>query len=89
MALARDLGITIARRRDAGSEPGGLSGLQSERRALEGTLVRVATVAVQAIPGAQGAGLTLLEDDRQQTVVATAAFVRAVDEVQYGLGEGP
>ncbi len=67
----------------------GLSGLLSEHRALEVTLVRVATFAVQAIPGAQGAGLTLLEDDRQQTVVATAAFVRAVDEVQYGLGEGP
>lgn len=67
----------------------GLSGLLSEHRALEVTLVRVATFAVQAIPGAQGAGLTLLEDDRQQTVVATADFVRAVDEVQYGLGEGP
>lgn len=56
---------------------------------LEQTLVRVAELAVQAIPGAQGAGLTLLEADRPQTVVATAGFVRQVDDVQYSLGEGP
>ena len=44
---------------------------------------------MQAIPGAEGAGLTMLEDDRPQTVVASAEFVHAVDDVQYGLGEGP
>ena len=31
----------------------------------------------------------MLEDDRPQTVVASAEFVHAVDDVQYGLGEGP
>jgi len=41
------------------------------------------------MPGAHGAGLTLLEADRPQTVVATAAFVQQVDDVQYSLGEGP
>ena len=56
---------------------------------LTGTLTRVAALAVQAIPGAQGAGLTLLEQDRPQTVIATDAFVHEVDDVQYGLGEGP
>jgi GAF domain-containing protein len=67
----------------------GLTGLLSSHRALEDTLVRIAEFAVQAIPGAQGAGLTLLEEDRPQTVVATADFVRAVDDVQYALQEGP
>jgi GAF domain-containing protein len=67
----------------------GLTGLLSSHRALEDTLVRIAEFAVQAIPGAQGAGLTLLEEDRPQTVVATADFVRAVDDVQYSLQEGP
>jgi GAF domain-containing protein len=67
----------------------GLAGLLSSHRALEDTLVRVAEFAVQAIPGADGAGLTLLEADRPQTVVATADFVREVDDVQYGLKEGP
>lgn len=67
----------------------GLSGLLTGHRVLKQTLVRIAELAVQAIPGAQGAGLTLLEADRPQTVVATADFVRQVDDVQYGLGEGP
>lgn len=67
----------------------GLSGLLSGHRALEQGLVRVAEFAVRAIPGADGAGLTLLEADRPQTVVATDEFVTAVDDIQYGLGEGP
>jgi GAF domain-containing protein len=67
----------------------GLAGLLSGHRALEDTLVRVAAFAVQAIPGAHGAGLTLLESDRPQTVVATADFVREIDDVQYSLKEGP
>lgn len=66
-----------------------LSGLLTGRSNLEQTLVRVAELAVHAIPGAQGAGLTLLERDRPQTVVATAAFVSQVDDIQYGISEGP
>ena len=67
----------------------GLAGLMTGHLALKETLVRVAEFAVRAIPGAQGAGLTLLESERSQTVVATADFVRSVDDIQYGLGEGP
>ncbi len=67
----------------------GLSRLLSGHRTLEQSLVRVAEFAVRAIPGADGAGLTLLEADRPQTVVATDEFVTAVDDIQYGLGEGP
>ena len=67
----------------------GLSGVASGHETLERTLVRIAQYAVEAIPGAEGAGLTLLEQDAPQTVVASAAFVRAVDDVQYALGEGP
>lgn len=66
----------------------GLAGLLSGQRGLEQTLVRVAELAVRAIPGAQGAGLTLLETDRPQTVVTTAEFVRQVDDIQYALNEG-
>lgn len=66
-----------------------LSGLLTEHRPMQETLVDIAEFAVHAIPGAEGAGLTVLEDDRPQTVVASADFVRAVDDVQYGLGEGP
>ena len=52
-------------------------------------MTRVATYAVKAIPGADGAGLTLLEDDRADTIVSTADFVRKVDDIQYAMGQGP
>ena len=52
-------------------------------------LTRVARYAVQAIPGADGAGLTLIEQHRADTIVTTAGFVAEVDAVQYGIGEGP
>ena len=48
-----------------------------------------AEFAVQAIPGADGAGLTLLEAGRGNTLVATAPFVSEIDAVQYGIGQGP
>jgi len=67
----------------------GLSGLVNGQRSFEQSLVQVAEFAVRAIPGAEGAGLTLLEADRHQTVVATDEFVTTVDDIQYGLGEGP
>jgi len=69
----------------------GLAGLSrlTNRLGLEDLLTRVATYAVRAIPGADGAGLTLLEDDRADTIVATAAFVSEIDDIQYGIGQGP
>jgi GAF domain-containing protein len=66
-----------------------LSGLLTANRDLDQTLVQVAQLAVTAIPGADGAGLTLLDCDAPPTVIATAAFVTSVDEVQYSLMEGP
>ena len=66
-----------------------LSRLATGRLALEDTLVQVAGFAVEAIPGADGAGLTLLEADRADTIVSTADFVRQVDTIQYSMGEGP
>jgi GAF domain-containing protein len=67
----------------------GLARLATNRLGLEDMLTRVATFAVKAIPGADGAGLTLLEDDRADTIVATATFVSEIDDIQYGLGQGP
>jgi len=67
----------------------GLSGLLTDQRPLQETLTEIAAFAVGAIPGAEGAGLTMLDDSRPQTVVASAEFVQAVDDIQYGLGEGP
>jgi GAF domain-containing protein len=67
----------------------GLTTLATGQLGLEDLLTAVATFAVRAIPGADGAGLTLLEADRQDTVVTTAPFVREVDDIQYSIGQGP
>jgi GAF domain-containing protein len=74
---------------DLATSLAGLSGLLTDHRPLRETLIEIAEFAVRAIPGADGAGLTMLEGARAQTVVASAEFVHAVDDVQYGLGEGP
>ena len=44
-----------------------LSRVSVARSGLEHLLTQVASIAVQAIPGADGAGLTLLEVDRADT----------------------
>jgi GAF domain-containing protein len=66
-----------------------LSQLATGQMELADVLTRVAEFAVAAIPGAEGGGLTLLEKDHHDTIVATAAFVSQVDAIQYGIGEGP
>jgi hypothetical protein len=66
-----------------------LSRLAVSSLELESLLTRVAGYAVQAVPGADGAGLTLLEQDRPDIVVATAPFVSEIDDIQYGTGQGP
>ena len=66
-----------------------LSRLAMGQLGLQHTLTHIAAFAVRAIPGADGAGLTLLEDDRADTIVASADFVREIDAIQYGIGEGP
>jgi transcriptional regulator with GAF, ATPase, and Fis domain len=66
-----------------------LSRLATGKLDLKSTLVQVANFAVRAIPGADGAGLTLLERDRADTIVSTADFVTAVDAIQYSIREGP
>ena len=67
----------------------GLGELATGLLSLEESLTRVAQFAVRAIPGAEGAGLTLLEENRSDTIVATADFVTQVDDIQYSLGQGP
>ncbi len=56
---------------------------------LTDMLTQVATLAVQAIPGADGAGLTLLRIDRADLIVKSEPFVRTIDDIQYSIGEGP
>lgn len=66
-----------------------LSQLATGQMQLSDALTRVAEFAVQAIPGADGAGLTLMEKNRHDTIVASAPFVGQVDAIQYSIEEGP
>ena len=66
-----------------------LSRLSCGRLVLADLLVQVASFAVKAIPGADGAGLTMIEAGRADTIVASAPFVGEIDDIQYGMGEGP
>lgn len=66
-----------------------LSQLATGKMELRDVLTRVAEFAVSAIPGADGAGLTLLEAGHADTIVASAPFVADVDAIQYGIEEGP
>jgi GAF domain-containing protein len=66
-----------------------LSGLAVVDMDLPALMTKVATYAVQAIPGAEGAGLTLIAEDESETLVATTQFVREVDAIQYGMRQGP
>ena len=61
------------------------TGLLSQRDSL----IRIAHLAVQAIPAAEAGGLILLQPGRQRAIVSTAAFVRDLDDIQYALSEGP
>ncbi|OYN77949.1 GAF and ANTAR domain-containing protein [Mycolicibacterium sphagni] len=73
---------------------GELAGLVADGRGLPELLAEVAAFAVHAIPGADGAGVTLLRVDRVDNMIealaASAPFVAEIDEIQYvALNEGP
>jgi len=71
-----------------------LAGLVVGSLGLEDLLARVATFASRAIPGADGAGVTLLDvsqdGHRVEALAASHPFVSQIDEIQYvTLREGP
>ena len=71
-----------------------LAGLVADSLELSELLAEVAAFAVRAIPGADGAGVTLLRGDRPPNAVAalaaSAPFVAEIDDIQYViLHEGP
>jgi GAF domain-containing protein len=73
---------------------GDLAGLVAGSLGLPELLAEVATFAVRAIPGADGAGVTLLRLDQPDNIVAalasSAPFVAEIDEIQYvTVREGP
>src|SRR3954452_4165676 len=53
------------------------------------TLTRVATLAVEAVPPAMFAGITMLVDDRVTTQAFTDPTSPEIDQAQYESGHGP
>lgn len=50
----------------------------------------ITSVALQVLPAARGAGVTLIDPlGRKTSTAATDAWVEQADELQYELGEGP
>jgi GAF domain-containing protein len=71
-----------------------LAGLVTGSQGLDELLGRVATFAANAIPGAEGAGVTLLKVEgtahRVAALAASHPFVAEIDEIQYvTVEEGP
>jgi|SRR5882757_1489442 len=66
-----------------------VAGLVVGERNLQQTLHLVAGLAVQAVDGVDGAGVTWVAAGAPTTVSATADFVRRVDALQYRFGQGP
>ena len=71
-----------------------LAGLVAGSLGLHELLIEVSTFAVRAIPGADGAGVTLFKldqlDNMVEALAASAPFVAEIDEIQYvTLKEGP
>lgn len=67
----------------------GLSNLVSGASTLKQLLREIADCAMMAMLGADGAGITVLVTGHPNTIVASATFVRDLDNIQYRLGEGP
>lgn len=56
---------------------------------LTATIAAIVKAAVDNIPGAENAGISLLEKGAVRTVAPTDEVVITVDKIQYDTGEGP
>jgi GAF domain-containing protein len=96
-AVASDLPDPDQVESDAADLQTGLAGLATlvtDSLGLDELLTRVASFAMHAIPGAEGAGVTLLRVDgpehRVEALAASHPFVEVIDEIQYvTVQEGP
>lgn len=74
---------------DVRSELDCLAALVSTSVASMDTLRQIASIAVAVVPPADGAVLSLADDRSGRRTLASGSFVRAADDLQYTLAEGP
>ncbi|WP_162149416.1 GAF domain-containing protein [Arthrobacter sp. Br18] len=68
---------------------GRVKGLLLTAETVQHAVTVLAEAAKEVIPGAIGAGVTLVRDGRRTSAGATDALVSQADDMQYELGEGP
>lgn len=68
---------------------GRIKGLLLSAETVQQAVDLLAEAAKEVIPGAIGAGVTLVKDGRRTSAGATDALVSQADDMQYELGEGP
>ncbi|WP_285741218.1 GAF and ANTAR domain-containing protein [Lentzea sp. NBRC 105346] len=56
---------------------------------LDTTLMAIVKAAVDYIPGAEHAGISLVERGKVRTVAPTCDIVETIDQLQYDMREGP
>lgn len=66
-----------------------ISSVLLSRETLQSALDLVAAVAHQAVPGAFGAGVTLVEEGRKVSAASSSAEVARADQEQYDVDQGP
>ncbi|RKS67947.1 ANTAR domain-containing protein [Motilibacter peucedani] len=67
-----------------------MNGLLISSETVDTALRLVTVLALEAVPGASGVGITLVDrDGTRQTAAATGPDVERADELQYDLDEGP
>jgi GAF domain-containing protein len=67
-----------------------MSGLLLSRETVDTVLGLITSLAVETVPGADGAGLTLVDEwGRRKSSAATDPLVERADAQQYELDEGP
>lgn len=89
-STVRSIGSTLRTTATLKRSLDALARLSLSGQAFDALLVRIAQMSLDAVPGADGVALVVIEPDRDHDVmVSTDPFVDAVDHAQYPLGEGP
>jgi GAF domain-containing protein len=79
LPLAEELAAVSAR----------MSGLLLSEQTVESALALISSLARETVPGATGAGVSIIDEQRRRSSGSTDDRVRAADNMQYELDEGP
>jgi GAF domain-containing protein len=79
LPLAEELAVVSAR----------MSAVLLSQESVESALALISSLAQETIPGASGAGVSVIDEQRRRSSGSTDERVRQADALQYDLDEGP